>query len=62
MELIVKICKLQVHYLLMLLNIKIDNLKGITEKTCKNRYEGFLDEYCKKCSNYNCNLNKNTKK
>ena len=43
-------------------SIEIDNLKGITEKTCKNRYEGLLDEYCKKCSNYNCNLNKNTKK
>lgn len=43
-------------------NIEIENLKGITEQTCKNRNEGFLDEYCKKCSNYNCNINKNPKK
>ena len=42
-----------------LIKIEIENLKGITEQRCKNTRYYFYDTYCKYCSNYNCNSNKN---
>ena len=42
-----------------LIKIEIENLKGITEQRCKNTKYYFYDTYCKYCSNYNCNSNKN---
>ena len=40
-----------------LVQLEINNLKGLTEKNCKNtRY--YYDN-CKFCSNLNCNQNSN---
>lgn len=36
---------------------ELENTKGFTEQICKRRK--IKDEYCKRCKNYNCNLNKN---
>ena len=37
-----------------LVNLEIDNLKGITEEKCKNTKYHFWGSYCKYCSNTNC--------
>ena len=39
--------------------LEIENLKGITEQRCKNTKYYYYDWYCKYCSNFNCNSNKN---
>lgn len=39
--------------------LEIENLKGITEKRCKNTKYYFYDFYCKYCHNLNCNSNQN---
>ena len=36
---------------------ELENTKGFTEQICKRRK--IKDEYCERCTNYNCNLNKN---
>ena len=36
---------------------EIENTTGLTEQICKRRK--IRDEYCERCKNYNCNLNKN---
>ncbi len=38
--------------------LELDNLKGITEKRCKNTKYYFYDWYCKYCNNKNCASNK----
>lgn len=38
--------------------LELDNLKGITEKRCKNTKYYFYDWYCKYCDNKNCASNK----
>lgn len=39
------------------IELQIDNLKGNTEKKCKDTSYYFYD-YCTNCSNFNCNENK----
>lgn len=39
--------------------LEIENLKGITEKICKDTKYYYYDWYCQHCSNFNCNSNKN---
>ncbi len=41
-----------------LAQLELDNLKGITEKRCKNTKYYFYDWYCKYCNNKNCASNK----
>ena len=41
-----------------LINLELDNLKGITEHKCQNT-KYYFGSYCKYCSNLNCNSNKN---
>lgn len=38
--------------------LELENLKGITEKRCKNTKYYFYDWYCKYCDNKNCASNK----
>lgn len=40
------------------INLEIENFKGITEINCKST-KYYYDDYCKYCSNLNCNSNKN---
>jgi len=42
-----------------LIKLEIENLKGITEERCKKTKYYFYDDYCKYCSNLNCNSNQN---
>ena len=42
-----------------LTRLEIENLKGITEKRCKNTIYYYCDWACKNCRNLNCNDNKN---
>lgn len=44
-----------------LVNLEINNLKGITETTCQNTKYYYYDSNCKFCSNLNCSANKNNK-
>ena len=39
--------------------LEINNLKGITEKECKNSRYYCNDWYCKECRNLNCTGNMN---
>lgn len=41
--------------------LEIENINGITEQDCKNRYYNFYNYYCKECRNLNCNNNCNSK-
>lgn len=41
------------------IKIEIENLKGITEKNCKNSRYYCNDWYCKECRNFNCSGNMN---
>lgn len=41
-----------------LVELEIDNLKGETEKRCKNTRYYFANSGCKDCSNLNCKSNK----
>lgn len=41
-----------------LIELEIENLKGITEQKCKNTKYYYYDWNCKYCSNLNCNQNK----
>lgn len=40
------------------IRIEIENLKGITQKKCRNT-KYFFGNYCKYCSNLNCSENEN---
>lgn len=40
------------------ITIEIENLKGITQKKCRNT-KYFFGNYCKYCSNLNCRENEN---
>lgn len=40
------------------IRLELENLKGITEKRCKNTKYYFYDWYCKYCDNKNCASNK----
>lgn len=40
------------------IRIEIENLKGITQKKCRNT-KYFFGSYCKYCSNLNCSKNRN---
>ena len=42
-----------------LIELEIENLKGITEQRCKNTKYYYYDWYCQYCSNFNCNNKKN---
>lgn len=42
-----------------LVQLEINNLKGITEKNCKNTKYYCYGWACKYCSNLNCNQNSN---
>ena len=39
--------------------LEINNLKGLTQESCKNTMYHFYPDYCKYCSNINCQDNKN---
>lgn len=41
------------------IQVEINNLKGITQENCKNTKYHFYDSYCKYCTNFNCESNKN---
>lgn len=41
-----------------LIELEIENLKGITEQRCKNTKYYYYDWNCQYCSNLNCNQNK----
>ena len=60
----VKIClkNNSIENALEYIQLEIDNLKGITEKRCKNAKYCFYDNYCQFCSNLNCNSNKNNER
>ncbi len=42
-----------------LIQLEIENLKGITEEKCHNTIYNYHGWYCKDCRNLNCNYNKN---
>ena len=42
-----------------LIQLEIENLKWITEQSCKNTKYYYNDWYCQYCSNFNCNNKKN---
>lgn len=42
-----------------LVELELNNLKGITEQRCKDSKYYFYDSYCKYCENLNCGSNKN---
>lgn len=42
-----------------LIQLEIDNINGATEQRCKNTKYYFYNWYCDKCSNLNCESNKN---
>lgn len=37
-----------------LVELELDNLKGVTAQRCKDSKYYFYDGYCKYCSNLNC--------
>lgn len=41
-----------------LIQLEIENLKGITQKKCRNTKYYFYDWACKYCLNFNCENNK----
>lgn len=41
-----------------LIQLEIENLKGITQKNCSNTRYYFYDSACKYCLNMNCESNK----
>lgn len=41
-----------------LIQLEIENLKGITEQSCKNTKYYYNDWYCRYCNNLNCSQNK----
>ena len=41
-----------------LIQLEIENLKGITQKNCSNTRYYFYDWACKHCQNVNCESNK----
>lgn len=42
-----------------LVELELDNIKGITEERCRNTKYHFYNSYCKYCSNWNCSSNAN---
>ncbi len=43
------------------IKIEIENIRGITQINCKNRYYSFYNYYCDGCNNFNCSNNCNIK-
>ena len=41
-----------------LIQLEVENLKGITQKNCSNTRYYFYDGTCKYCQNVNCKNNK----
>lgn len=44
-----------------LIELEIENLKGITEQRCKNTKYYYYDWNCKYCENFNCSSSNNNK-